>query len=89
MRAIVEEAKGWHTYVLAHAYTPEAIRRAVDNGVRSIEHANLIDRATADEVAAAGAFVVPTLVTYDTLQLDLGRDLGFFRRKPVQARRGA
>jgi imidazolonepropionase-like amidohydrolase len=76
MRAIVEEARGWHTYVLAHAYTPEAIRRAIDNGVRSIEHANLIDRATAEHVAAAGGFVVPTLVTYDSLHR-FGHDLGF------------
>jgi imidazolonepropionase-like amidohydrolase len=76
MRAIVEEAKNWHTYVLAHAYTPEAIRRAVDNGVRSIEHANLIDRATAEHLAASGGFAVPTLVTYDTLHR-FGRDLGF------------
>ncbi|HEV2334491.1 MAG TPA: amidohydrolase family protein [Stellaceae bacterium] len=76
MRAIVEEAIGWHTYVLAHAYTPVAISRAIDNGVRSIEHANLIDRTTAERVADAGGFVVPTLVTYDTLHR-FGRDLGF------------
>jgi imidazolonepropionase-like amidohydrolase len=76
MRAIVEEAQSWHTYVLAHAYTPEEIGRAVENGVRSIEHANLIDRPTADRVAAAGGFVVPTLVTYDTLHR-FGRELGF------------
>jgi imidazolonepropionase-like amidohydrolase len=75
MRAIVEEARAWHTYVLAHAYTPEAIRRAIDNGVRSIEHANLIDAATAAAVAAADGFVVPTLVTYDAL-FRFGRDLG-------------
>ena len=75
MRAIVEEAKSWHTYVLAHAYTPEAIRRAIDNGVRSIEHANLIDRETAEHVAAAGGYVVPTLVTYDALHR-FGRELG-------------
>jgi imidazolonepropionase-like amidohydrolase len=76
MRAIVEEAHGWHTYVMAHAYTPEAIRRAVDNGVRSIEHANLIDRETAEHLAAAGGFAVPTLVTYDSLHR-FGRELGF------------
>ncbi len=76
MRAIVEEAHSWHTYVLAHAYTPEAIRRAVDNGVRSIEHANLIDAPTAAHVAAVGGFVVPTLVTYDALRR-FGRELGF------------
>jgi imidazolonepropionase-like amidohydrolase len=76
MRAIVEEAQSWHTYVMAHAYTPAAIRRAVDNGVRSIEHANLIDRETAEHLAAAGGFAVPTLVTYDALHR-FGRDVGF------------
>ncbi|MBV8119805.1 MAG: amidohydrolase family protein [Alphaproteobacteria bacterium] len=74
--AIVEEARAWRTYVLAHAYTPEAIRRSIDFGVRSIEHGNLIDRATAEHVANADAFVVPTLVTYDALHRH-GRELGF------------
>jgi imidazolonepropionase-like amidohydrolase len=76
VRAIVEEAHAWRTYVMAHAYTPEAIRRSVDFGVRSIEHGNLIDSATAEHVAAAGGFVVPTLVTYDALYR-FGRELGF------------
>ncbi|MGH7109337.1 MAG: amidohydrolase family protein, partial [Stellaceae bacterium] len=66
----------WHTYVMAHAYTPAAIRRSVDFGVRSIEHANLIDPETAAHVARAGAFVVPTLVTFDALHR-FGRELGF------------
>jgi len=76
VRAIVEEAQAWHTYVMAHAYSPEAIRRSIDFGVRSIEHANLIDGATAEHVAGADAFVVPTLVTYDALYR-FGRELGF------------
>jgi imidazolonepropionase-like amidohydrolase len=76
VRAIVEEARAWHTYVMAHAYSPEAIRRSIDFGVRSIEHANLIDRATAEHVAGADAFVVPTLVTYDALHR-FGAELGF------------
>jgi imidazolonepropionase-like amidohydrolase len=76
VRAIVEEAQAWHTYVLAHAYSPEAIRRSIDCGVRSIEHGNLIDRATAEHAAGADAFVVPTLVTYDALHRH-GRELGF------------
>jgi imidazolonepropionase-like amidohydrolase len=76
VRAIVEEAQAWRTYVLAHAYSPEAIRRSIDFGVRSIEHGNLIDRATAEHVAGADAFVVPTLVTYDALHRH-GRELGF------------
>src|SRR5262245_14039684 len=76
VQAIVEEARAWRTYVLAHAYSPEAIRRSIDFGVRSIEHANLIDLATAEHVAGADAFVVPTLVTYDALHRH-GRELGF------------
>jgi imidazolonepropionase-like amidohydrolase len=76
VRAIVEEAQAWHTYVLAHAYSPEAIHRSIDFGVRSIEHGNLIDRATAEHVAGADAFVVPTLATYDALHR-YGRELGF------------
>ncbi len=76
VRAIVEEARAWHTYVMAHAYTPEAIRRSIDFGVRSIEHGNLIDRTTAEHVAGADAFVVPTLVTFDAMHR-FGRELGF------------
>jgi imidazolonepropionase-like amidohydrolase len=76
MRAIVEEAAGWRTYAMAHAYTPEAIRRAVDAGVRTIEHGNLIDRPTADHMRARGAILVPTLVTYYAID-ELGRKLGF------------
>jgi imidazolonepropionase-like amidohydrolase len=76
VRAIVEEARGWHTYVMAHAYSPEAIRRSIDFGVRSIEHGNLIDRATAENVAGADAFVVPTLVIFDAMHR-FGRELGF------------
>jgi imidazolonepropionase-like amidohydrolase len=76
VRAIVEEAQAWRTYVMAHAYSPEAIRRSIDFGVRSIEHGNLIDRATAEHVAGGEAFVVPTLVTYDALHRH-GRELGF------------
>jgi imidazolonepropionase-like amidohydrolase len=76
MRAIVEEAHGWRTYAMAHAYTPEAVRRAVEAGVRSIEHGNLIDRETAELLAARGAFLVPTLVTYYAID-ELGRALGF------------
>ncbi|HEV7997933.1 MAG TPA: amidohydrolase family protein [Stellaceae bacterium] len=76
VRAIVEEARAWSTYVMAHAYTPEAIRRSIDFGVRSIEHGNLIDEATAELVASADAFVVPTLITFDALHR-FGHELGF------------
>jgi imidazolonepropionase-like amidohydrolase len=61
----VAEAAG--TYVMAHVYAPRAIRNAVLAGVRSIEHGNLMDEETAEMMAKAGAFYVPTLVTYDLL----------------------
>ena len=66
----MEEAASRGTYVLAHAYGPAAIARAVRCGVRSIEHANLVDAAAAAEVAAHGAYVVPTMVTYEALGAD-------------------
>ena len=75
IRAIVDEAEAAGTYVLAHAYTAEAVTHAVRAGVRSLEHANLIDAEAARLVAAAGAFVVPTLVTYEALER-LGKQLG-------------
>lgn len=67
LEAVVDEARRRGAYVVAHAYTPEAIARSVKAGIRSIEHANLITPEVAREVQAAGAFVVPTLVTYDSL----------------------
>ena len=76
IRAIVQEASSWHTYVLAHAYTAEAIARAVEEGVRTIEHGNLVDRPTAELMAERSAYAVPTLVTYDTRER-FGRDFGF------------
>ena len=76
MRAIVEEAEGWRTYALAHAYTPPAIQRAVRAGVRTIEHGNMIDLPTAELMVERGAYLVPTLVTYFKID-ELGRALGF------------
>lgn len=76
IRAIVWEAQSWGKYVMAHAYTPASIARCVEFGVRSIEHANLIDAETADLCAHRGAYVVPTLVTYSVLASE-GRALGF------------
>lgn len=67
MRAIVWEAHSWRTYVMAHAYTPEAIARCVHFGVRSIEHGNLLDADTAAVMAEHRTFLVPTLVTYEAL----------------------
>ena len=75
IRAAVAEAEAARTYVMAHAYTPRAIARAVRCGVRTIEHGNLCDAETAKLMAEKGAYVVPTLVTYDALAKD-GASLG-------------
>jgi imidazolonepropionase-like amidohydrolase len=76
IRAAVDETARRNTYVMAHAHTSAAVRRAVEYGVRSVEHGTLIDRETAKVVAAHGAFVVPTLVIIMTLW-EHGPGLGF------------
>ena len=73
LRAAVEEADAANLYVMAHAYSPRAISRAVQAGVRSIEHGNLLDAATARLMRAQGAYLVPTLVTYAALAAEGGR----------------
>jgi imidazolonepropionase-like amidohydrolase len=62
--AAVEEANAFGRYVCAHAYTPQAITRAAKAGVRTIEHGNLIDDASAKLMADKGMFLVANLVTY-------------------------
>ncbi len=68
VRAVTAEAERRGSYVAAHAYSPEAIRHSIDNGVRSIEHGNLLDADTAAAMATAGAFLVPTLAAYDAIE---------------------
>ena len=66
--AAVEEAHAFGRYVLTHAYTPEAITRAVDCGVRTIEHGNMVDAPTARLMAKKGVYMIPNLVTYDAMK---------------------
>jgi imidazolonepropionase-like amidohydrolase len=65
---VVEEAQAFGRYVCAHAYTPEAITRAMQGGVRTIEHGNLIDEPAARLMAEKGAFLVANLVTYHAMK---------------------
>jgi imidazolonepropionase-like amidohydrolase len=64
LEAIADETRRAGKPFIAHAYTPEAISRAVAVGARSIEHGNFLDDATAAQMAARGTFLVPTLVAY-------------------------
>ena len=75
IRVIVDEAASRQTYVMAHSSTADAIERAIRNGVRTIEHGNLVDERVARFMAEKGAFVVPTLVTYEALANE-GADYG-------------
>ncbi|MFC9995329.1 amidohydrolase family protein [Nocardia sp. NPDC127526] len=81
IRVATDEAARRGSYVAAHAYSPEAIRHSVRNGVRSIEHGNLLDAETAALMAEHGAFLVPTLATYDAMARR-GREVGL---APVSA----
>ena len=62
--AAVEEAEAFGKYAQAHAYTPEAIQRAVGQGVRTIEHGNLIDEKSAKLMKQKGAYMIANLVAY-------------------------
>jgi imidazolonepropionase-like amidohydrolase len=81
VRAATDEAGRRGSYVAAHAYSAEAIRHSVLNGVRSIEHGNLMDAETAALMAEHGAFLVPTLATYDAMSRR-GKEVGL---SPISA----
>jgi imidazolonepropionase-like amidohydrolase len=63
--ACVEEAERWGSYVCAHAYSDVAIRRGVENGIRTIEHGNFVTAETATLMAERGTFVVPTPIVHE------------------------
>jgi imidazolonepropionase-like amidohydrolase len=73
--AIVEEAANAGLYVAAHLYTDEAIRRAVELGVRSVEHCNLVSPETAAIMKEKAAIAVPTLIVLHAYA-DQGPSLG-------------
>jgi imidazolonepropionase-like amidohydrolase len=68
IRIVTEEANRRGSYATAHAYSPDAIRHSVLNGVRCIEHGNLLDVETARLMADKDVYLVPTLVTYEAMQ---------------------
>ena len=57
MRAAVEAADDWNTYVAVHAYTPRAVRRAIEAGVKCIEHGQLLDEPTIELMAQRGIWL--------------------------------
>ena len=75
IRVVTEEASRRGSYATAHAYSPEAIRHSVLNGVRCIEHGNLLDAETAQLMADNDVYLVPTLVTYEAMERR-GKEVG-------------
>ena len=75
IRAAVEEAEAFGRYAQAHAYTPDAITRAVSQGVRTIEHGNLIDEKSAALMKEKGAYLVANLVAYYAMR-ERAREFG-------------
>jgi imidazolonepropionase-like amidohydrolase len=73
--AAVEEAHAFDRYVLAHAYSAEAITRAVNCGVRTIEHGNLIDAKAAKLIASKKGYMVANLVAYVAMK-ERAKDFG-------------
>jgi imidazolonepropionase-like amidohydrolase len=63
LQAVVEEAKSRGTYVMAHVYTDEGIRRCLRAGVRSIEHGNFASEETIAMMSEYGAYLDPTFIS--------------------------
>jgi imidazolonepropionase-like amidohydrolase len=74
LRAAVEAADNWGTYVTVHAYTPAAIQRSIEAGVKCIEHGHLMDEATARLMAEKGIWLStqPFLEDEDMIPLPPG-----------------
>jgi len=91
LRAAVEAAENWGTYVTVHAYTPVSIQRAIAAGVKCIEHGHLMDEPTARLIAEKGiwlstqafademadAFPPGSLERYKALEVFAGTDRTF------------
>jgi len=86
VRAATVETDHRNTYATSHAYQPEAISLAIENGVRCIEHGNLIDATTAQRMAELRVTMVPTLVTYQAMA-EIGAKVGLPERN-VSKNRG-
>ncbi|MGE8429885.1 MAG: amidohydrolase family protein [Sphingobacterium sp.] len=80
MKAAVEAAEDWGTYVTVHAYTPRAIRRAIEAGVKCIEHGQLLDEETLQLIAKKNIWLSLQNLVEDTPDMDPQRRI---KRKPV------
>lgn len=80
IKAAVEAAEDWGTYVTVHAYTPRAVRRAIDAGVKCIEHGQLLDEETIQLIAEKDIWLSLQNLVDNTPNMDPQR---LEKRKPV------
>lgn len=80
MKAAVDAASDWNTYVTVHAYHPKSVRRAIEAGVKVIEHGNLLDEATLRLMAEKGIWLSGQMLVESTVAMDPKRRE---KRKPV------
>lgn len=85
VRAAVESAEDWGTYVAAHVYNSKGIRRAITNGVKSIEHANLVDEETLLLMQENDIWLSPQVLIFENEIVGLNADQ---QRKQQQALEG-
>lgn len=80
MKAAVEAAEDWGTYVTVHAYTPRAVQRAVEAGVKCVEHGQMLDKATLKLLARKKVWLSLQVLVASTEKMDPQR---IEKRKPV------
>jgi len=80
MKAAVDAADDWNTYVTVHAYHPKSVRRAIEAGVKVIEHGNLLDEPTLKLMADKGIWLSGQMLVESTEAMDPKRRE---KRKPV------
>jgi imidazolonepropionase-like amidohydrolase len=80
MQAAVDAASDWNTYVTVHAYHPKSVRRAIEAGVKVIEHGNLLDEDTLKLMAEKGIWLSGQMLVDSTDAMDPKRRE---KRKPV------
>jgi imidazolonepropionase-like amidohydrolase len=80
MKAAVDAADDWNTYVTVHAYHPKSVRRAIEAGVKVIEHGQLLDEPTLKLMADRGIWLSGQVLVASTEAMDPARRE---KRKPV------
>ncbi len=80
MRAAVEAAEDWNTYVTVHAYHPRSVRRAIDAGVKCVEHGQLLDEDTLRLMVEKGVWLSLQVLMDDSPDMAESRRI---KRRPV------